>query len=253
MVEYFAQIIASLLSVALLGIGSLGTTDVTVAELPVPGPVVAEATEAPVAEEASYPAYPLWDMPHGVTSDEVLAVIQEKTGQTPALEDNKLTLYGADNLSLYGYTVDLFAEFGEPYNGEGSGVLTEISFDLNLSGKENFGVRQPVESRDSLKQVATGIVPRIEEITGNVLAEFGPFTDTRVAVWKENDSELEYVPAPISLDGTLDTDQLLDIITTYQTVLFHLYFDNVDVMFYTAFRDEAETYYVLSPSIAYIY
>lgn len=250
MVEYFAQIVASLLSVVLLGFGSLSTssTPTTIVDIPVP-------TEAPVvAAEPRYPTYALWDMPYGLSPDEVVAIIEEKTGQTPDLDGSSLSLYGADNILSLGYPVDIFASFSEPYNKTDAGLeLSSISFDLNISGKDNFGLRQPVASRDSTRQVAAGIIPRIDEITASAMEEFGTLTDTEVAVWKEDDSEMEYVTSPITSDGTLDTEQMLDIVTTYQTMLFYLYFDNVDVMFYTAFEDGYETYYVLSPSVRYSY
>lgn len=251
MVEYFAQIIASLLSVVLMGFGSLSSPGPsTTIDIPMP-------TEAPVvASEARYPTHALWDMPYGITPGEVLALIEEKTGQASEMGDDNasLTLYGADNIQALGYPVDIFAYFSEPYNKTDAGpILSSISFDLNISGKDNFGLRQPVASRDSTRQVAAGIIPRIDEITASAIEEFGPLTESEVAVWKESDSELEYVDTPITLDGDLDTDQLLDIVTTYQTMLFYLYFDNVDVMFYTAFEDGYETYYVLSPSVRYSY
>lgn len=276
MVESLMQIAVSLLSVVMMGFGSLGTSGATVTAIDIPGPTEApivierpESTEVPIiverparteapveaADTARYPNYSLWDMPFGLTVDEVAAIVEEKTGQTPDTDESSLTLYGAEKISFLGYPVDIFAYFSEPYGKEGSGAeLSSISFDLNISGKENFGLRQPVPSRDSARQVAAGIIPRIDEIAASAVDEYGPLTDVEVAVWQEEDSEMEYIASPIDPDGTLDTDAMLDIVTTYQTVLFYLYFDNVDVMFYTAFNDDYDgTYYVLSPSVRYSY
>lgn len=236
------QIVATLLSFLVLGFGGSPSP---VADVPAP-------VEVPsFALKTGYPTHVLWDMPYGLHLEEVADIVEAQTGLTPAREESSLSLDTTEQLTVLGYPADLFAYFSDTYTPDGVPVLSSASFGLSISDITAYGLEVPVsDERGSLEEALDILATQIDEVAGRAQAAYAPMTKTEVVVWAEEDSDMTYVDSPFALDGTLEADALREIIVGNQTTLIYLYYDNVELMFYTASYDSS---LIVSASVRYSY
>lgn len=250
MADMFIKIIVTLVGILGLALGNTSVTPppITPADAPVP-----VETVAPVDVEGErYPTYPLWDMPLGLEMDDVEAVMNAQ-GLYPERDEEYgfLTVEKTEELTVLGYPTSISAYFSDLFVSDGRKTLSSVTFEPLLDSKENDAYLDlPAGSAKELEAAVKEMAVITEETIVQAQSDFSPLTDTRVAVWKSSDSELENVDSPLSMEGVFDAEAYMDILRENQTMLFYATFDNLELMFYAAI-DGGE--YTFSIDVSYSY